>query len=356
MLFVFISHFGYVFFSDRAPLELRLSEIVGMVASPTFMVISGAMLGFLYSAGGHRFAWTRIVLMDRGLFLLTVGHLLIALAHWPMSGTLSDVLRWGFITDAIGLSIVVAALLITQLNPKSRLALAVALYSISWAWANSGQLEPGLLLWLRDSLVGHIDGLYYYYYNFPLLSWFSLYLASTVLGERIARIVLEGGLSNLARYLFQLVALGVIAVTALVACREAAKAGWLPSGLAGFVTYPFQKHPPAPAYFLTYATVGLTMLACLVALERNARLAPLIDLLATVGRNSLIVFVAQYFLFYTALYLLKLPMGPHWPFVLLGCAAIMIGVAVIWDRLNGNRFLTVGLQRAYRESREVASA
>ena len=48
MFFVLLSHFGFAFFpnqSDPLPTAMRF---IGMVASPTFMVLSGLILGFLY--------------------------------------------------------------------------------------------------------------------------------------------------------------------------------------------------------------------------------------------------------------------------------------------------------------------
>src|SRR5262247_2614707 len=63
-------------------------------------------------------------LTDRGLFLLTVGHILITVAHVIYRGSV----RWVFITDAVGFSMIAGAYLIDKMTARRRLVLAAALY------------------------------------------------------------------------------------------------------------------------------------------------------------------------------------------------------------------------------------
>ena len=75
MLFVLLSHFASVQFAMAAdaPLQQSLWR-VSMVASPTFVLISGMMMGFLYETRRSSFGPVRDKLVDRALFLLTIGH------------------------------------------------------------------------------------------------------------------------------------------------------------------------------------------------------------------------------------------------------------------------------------------
>jgi peptidoglycan/LPS O-acetylase OafA/YrhL len=48
MFFVLLSHFGFTFFPNQADPVPTAMRFAGMVASPTFMILSGLILGFLY--------------------------------------------------------------------------------------------------------------------------------------------------------------------------------------------------------------------------------------------------------------------------------------------------------------------
>src|SRR5262245_65843957 len=79
MLFVFLSHFGLIYFTDTNATLLALSQDIGRVATPTFMIISGVMAGYLFESR-QDFSGMRTKLRDRGLFYLVAGHLAITAA------------------------------------------------------------------------------------------------------------------------------------------------------------------------------------------------------------------------------------------------------------------------------------
>ena len=86
MLFVLLSHFSSAYFKGQPDrFWPALLYRIGMIASPTFTIVSGMLLGYLFSTTGSRFADIRTKLIDRSLFLLTVGHVLIAGAFWTQS-------------------------------------------------------------------------------------------------------------------------------------------------------------------------------------------------------------------------------------------------------------------------------
>jgi peptidoglycan/LPS O-acetylase OafA/YrhL len=47
MLFVLISHFSFTYFPDQLSVTPTVLRTIGMVASPTFMIINGLLIGFL---------------------------------------------------------------------------------------------------------------------------------------------------------------------------------------------------------------------------------------------------------------------------------------------------------------------
>src|SRR5215470_4219107 len=108
MVAAFVSHFAETYF-HRLHLRALTDTLwhVGMLASPTFLIISGCMLGLLYETHERDFARVRMRYLDRGLFLLTGGRLLIAIAHVPHTG-LAKIVDLGFVPDAIGFSFLVS--------------------------------------------------------------------------------------------------------------------------------------------------------------------------------------------------------------------------------------------------------
>jgi len=119
MLFVLLSHFGYSYFLNQRDLLPTSMRLVGMVASPTFAVISGLLIGFLYRTHANDFARLQIRFADRGLFLLSVGHLAILGAHvgWSRMSCL-------FLTDTIGVWMVLEPWLVARIRPRDRVATA----------------------------------------------------------------------------------------------------------------------------------------------------------------------------------------------------------------------------------------
>ena len=167
MLFVFLSHFGWVYFSQNgASAYLRVSALVGQVASPAFMIISGMMLGYLYRTSGGDFAGIRAKLIDRALFLLTIGRVFILIAHIPAAGGLWAALHWGFMTDAIAFSLIAGSILITLLEPKERILLAVGTFAVS-SWLTVSWHPHSKLLWVVQETLFGTTGLRHLVFIFP---------------------------------------------------------------------------------------------------------------------------------------------------------------------------------------------
>jgi len=343
MLFVFLAHFGWIYLQPLVPAQAGWASTIGMVASPTFMVISGMMLGFLYRKSGARFDGIRRTLIDRGLFLLTIGHVAIVVAHIAVSGSIAVAFTWGFITDAIGFSIVVGPLIITRLSPQARVVIALGLYMVSWlaiaAWAPNG----ALLGFFKETLFGNLEGNEHYFYNFPLVPWFCIYLLCSVLGERLATHYARGDRRAMSRLVLKATIACAALAALLIAYRLAADRGWAPAGeLVLALTGPRHKLPPSPAYFLSYSAIGLAIMWVLLEAERRGWFTRSLAVLALLGQSSLFVFVLQYYVFYTVIFLLPLPYTPLWPLILAAAAGLITLLAHLWLRQGYNRFITVG--------------
>ena len=129
MLLVFLSHFAQVFFGETSRGRIpNMFWRVGLMASPTFVIISGTLLGFLYAQSAEEFGPVQSNLIDRGLFLVTVGHALILGALLQYGHTA----RWLFMTDAIGISLIVGSLFVRRIGPSGRVVLGMMVYATSW--------------------------------------------------------------------------------------------------------------------------------------------------------------------------------------------------------------------------------
>src|SRR5882672_6741102 len=117
MFFVLLSHFAFNYFSGDDATG-NLMTIVGMIASPTFI-----LLGMYYRTRPRDFDRFRIIVTDRGLFLLTIGHLLVLLSHATYA------VRFVSITDAVGVCMLISPWLVATVSPRTRLLLALYAYA-----------------------------------------------------------------------------------------------------------------------------------------------------------------------------------------------------------------------------------
>src|SRR5215831_781836 len=196
MLFVLLSHFSFTYFptqSDLTPTTLRL---IGMIASPTFMIINGVLVGFLCQVRRDGFERLRMAFVDRGILLLTVGHVLILGSHvlWYTTRFLS-------ITDTVGICMIVGPWLASTVNPRNRLIMGLFLYALSWVATESWHPQSMLLKGIQETAFGSFNAVIYRY-AFPVLPWFGLDLASSVLGSRLGDLHLRGARVEMKVFVF----------------------------------------------------------------------------------------------------------------------------------------------------------
>ncbi len=359
MLLVFFAHFSDAFFrpfvsTDHHHPLLLLTRM----ASPAFMCISGLMLGILHHGKRDRFGSLRDRLIDRGLFLVLVGHPLLTVAMiwiWP---TWSDAVRVLFITDTIGFCLIVGSLLITRLGPGARVLVGAGLLFTHWVllmfWMPDSE---GPAWWAKVVLIGvwRPEGLTY---NFPPLPWLGLYLMASALGGTFARLYEEGKRRRLQITVFwtglAAISLGLFLKEVFAHSAELVSSASFADHLVslGFLT---QKMPPSPAYLAFYGGAALVMLSFLLAIEQTTVGRMFIRWAALFGRTSLACFVAQFYVYYVGVFLLPRPPVIFVPIYFLATVVLMRVIARVWDETNGNRLFTVGYPRIAQRWRSAKS-
>ncbi len=353
MMIVCFSHFGDAYFGplDANP-SLGVIRRLTLVATPTFMIISGMMLGLLYGRHEQSFGRLRDKLVDRGLFLLTVGHVIITPAHYFRAGnSWIGTTHYAFITDTIAFAAVIGPLLITRLNASTRVITGLALYVTSWVVALAWQPQIPALHVLKDLFVGP-NGQSPWKYTFPLLPWFGVYLGSSAIGTWLARQAAIGRFRDAART-FALAGAGAIAIAAVsytIARLTEATHAVASATVTGVhqLTSPLQKWPPGPGYLLAYGGAGLLVAATCIVVDDHPRLRAITTQLAVLGRTSLFIFVLQYYVYWVVILPLHLPYTPWWPAYYIVSMGLIFAAARAWDARGWNRYFTVGYADAGR--------
>jgi uncharacterized membrane protein len=360
MLFVCLAHFtnSYFFLNGQERIGDHLVAI-GMLASPTFVIVSGLVAGFLAVTRRSSFSDFRRKLIDRGLFLLLAGHVILAVS----GARFVRGYKVEYITDAIGFAILIGPWLVTKLAARSRVLLAVTIFAFDWCailfWAPSG----GITALAKQYLVGSVDGGRWQDSagGFALIPWFAVYVLGTVIGERVGSYY--AGKRPGAAHQF-LAKVGIASVMCAIAIRIGSAFLSRPAALftqahptlLHFLSV-YQKFPPGPIYLCFFGGAGMLLVATVLDAEHRGFAPWLLNQLAQLGQASFFVYVIQYYVYGVVLHALRLPYTPFWPLIFLFTIAQLALVAAAWNWKEGNRFLTVGLgallDRADRRRRDI---
>jgi uncharacterized membrane protein len=348
MLAVFIAHFGLFYLGlNGADALAVLAYQIGLFAAPAFVGVSGVMLGMLRAQQPEAFEGLRPKLVDRALFLLTVGHLLILAAHLPTIRHGTPI--WFFITDVLGVSIVLGCTLFHRLSATVRALLALVLFfgsiALNELWIPSSDVAG----FVKALFVGRTPG-ELREVVFPLVPWLGVYLAGTVVGDHAARWTASPG--RLARNLMGLglsaAVLGLV-LRPLLLLLARALGQELKEGVTR-VTSPMHSLPPSPAYVLFVGGLTLILLGAFAALEPRVRGWRSFRVLTGMGQNSLVLFIVQYFVYYVGFFYLRLPYSPLWPLILAASIGLIWVISTAWQARGWNKYLTVGLKALRRPS------
>ena len=341
MVFVCLSHFGLEYFRRLdEPSIAKALYMVGMIGSPTFMLISGIMLGLLYETRRASFRQHRMLLADRALFMLTVGHILIMVACAPRMESLSETLQRGYITDALAVALLLGPTLVAHMSRRARSILALILFAGGWLlairWTSANAFDQVVRYLLVGSYPNELP------HNFPVLPWLAVYVAASVLGQWIGAQLAMGQQRKVER---TLLAWGGAAITVVVLYKLCQWTFAFPSApLLAVLGSPWNKLPPSPAYLLIYGGLGLSLVAAALFVDRRKLIQPLFKWATLIGRASLLVFILQFYVYYGLLLSLNLPYTPLWPLVFVASLVGITGIAKVWDDGANNRYLTVGLR------------
>jgi len=316
---------------------------VAKIATPSFLLISGAMAGLLSQSSRLDILRRRLLL--RGLFLLTGGHALVSLAEAHRDGGFIHTLGSATIVDDIGLATTLAAIAIPLLAPpqvRTRIAVAsgiafIAIWVVVLGWTPP-HLSAGATL--EAALFGGSpsDG-EPFSYSGPTLQYIAIYALGLPLGSLLGKV----RHSDLSGRTFERMLLGV--ALALFSCtillkglRYVCAAVWKAPPEWLLVTSEIgQKHPPSPAYLAFYAACSLVILAGLsyAARRDSVFLQYLVRWFSVLGRASLFIFIVQYFLYWTLPDLLGITPGPTAPLVFVCNIGIAWILAKLWTFANG---------------------
>jgi uncharacterized membrane protein len=276
-------------------------SFVSHVASPMFFVISGAMVGYLYSARPDAFDRIRATLARRALFFLTVGHLLILGVHARSMADLTGSARMLFVTDTIAIALLVSPRLL-GIRPRYRLIGAALTYVASTALVFLWDPHGLVLRIVKDTLIG-AEGPGFWQYNVPVLPWLAVHAAGTVLGARLAGTLIG---KTRMRFESQLAAVGCAIATAGVATRFSCQVlldhvlsgSGRPAAVVRALSSPWQRVPPSPVHMLLFGGMALIAIATVFTVERLGLFAKLLGWLSVLGKTSAFVFILQFYVFY----------------------------------------------------------
>jgi uncharacterized membrane protein len=359
MLVVFLAHFADAYYAAHPRHQLFI--LVTRVASPAFIFLSGVMLGLLHQRHLDDFGATRERFIDRGLFLLLIGHPLLMGGMFFRSPRWVDTLEVMFITDTIGVCLIIGAWLVPHLGARARLLLGAGSLFLAWVLVIAWDPRPHSdAWWAKDILTAdwRADGLPY---KFPLLPWFGLYLMGSSAGSVAAEQL--GDASNRRRLRRILLAMagvsGVLAFGVRLAMRQVAAMlppGDYATGLRQLASVT-EKLPPGPGYVLFYGGMAMVMFWAILLIEDTAAGRAYNRWAALFGRCSLVCFIAQFYVYYTGVFVLPKPPEVLAPLYFALTVALLRLSAVLWQRRGLNRVITVGFPKmvaAWHASRAPA--
>jgi uncharacterized membrane protein len=305
---------------------------LGLVATPTFLLVSGFICAYLASARDTPGA-TRWQLIDRAAFLLVVVHVALGASSIAWASIPGPVIGSFYVTDAVAVGLLVATWAAFQ-DAKHVAALGVLLFVSAWIVSmfleRSTDGDSPLARLLFGLHGGARPGVTFIV---PLVPYLGIFLLGVAGGRAYADRVREVSIERLARFCFTL---GLVAAVVGVGLK-----------IAG-IAEPRQKIPPSLAYLLTFGGLGVSGAGLVFALEARGIARGLVSMLATLGRVSLVTFVSQAWLFFLLSRVWRGEPSPAlWLAVFPLTVAIVWLIAAAWDRRGLNRRLTLGLRRPH---------
>jgi uncharacterized membrane protein len=353
MFFIGVSHISFYLINDSGVLATH-ARAIGFVATPNFLLMSGLACGYQLAHAPTTVTALRSV--DRGLFAVLVGHLLVtaSIVYMVPPGTAFEHI---VITDSIGALLCMAPLL-KHASAQRLLWVGAAvfalssLFALSWHPATGAQILLGaLLLSVNDGGMPDIG------WTSPTLPYMGIFLVGAGLGKLIYDCRREGRAEALSVRLAVAGSVAIVAALAVNVGRHFVKpllmSHFAPKNWADVVLTTINiRHdaPPTLTYGLFYGGIGIALVGFLGMLPRrepDTFLVRMVRLAAVIGRASFVSYVAQQWL---------IDFIPIWvgfdswltpatcPIYLVLTTLIMFWVARVWGNWKANRYMTLGLK------------
>ena len=350
IVMVCVSHVRHHFLDW--PVVYATLTSVTRVATPTFLFLSGFVAAYVLAS---RRAGARTAVIDRGLAVLLIGHLLLNLAQLTEITFAQWLLGRVTMTDAIGICLIIGALC-ARFPPQVLLIAGSTLVALCGPLASLLSRDEALAgHYVVSALLGTANdsrGLH----DAALAPCLGMFLIGMALSK--SSLSLTGHPDRLARKLFVvgITAIGVVFLAGFLWHSLRGISGDPIGSIRGTALLrqalnPFAKMPPSPAYIVFYGGAALMLAAACLAQRPRIALEPVVRWTATLGRASLLCFVVQDWLLRGLPLLLGLDeyRAPlFWVSYLIATLVVLRWLARHWDARGANRFLSVGLKRLHR--------
>ena len=343
MIFVFLAHFlEYYLTSNSMVSQFWIIWMVIKIASPTFMLISGITLGYLFSLKKDNFSSIKRKFIDKGMFLILIAHIVILLTWLPFLGSFAHgSLRVLFITDTIGICLIAGPFLVRLLSPSTRIMAAILIYGVSWLFVTQGNFENIFLEAITETFFG--NGPSFYFDCFPVFPWLSIYFVGTVIGERVHFYNHRGIKGGISKLFFKLGVASLfisLIIKILFHFLKSSDSLFRSDSIERFLNFS-QKNPPGLLYFLIYGGAGLVILAILDKLIELKLFNKIIQNLEIIGKTSLFAFVIQYFMYFSVMVWINPSYSVVWPLLFFFTAFLNFGAIYFWYKRGFNKYITV---------------
>jgi uncharacterized membrane protein len=273
-------------------LQFLHAALIGTVG---FMTVSGMLAGYLLERSPAKAARTVLRYRRQAIKLILIAHplLLLALYAWKRAGGVPPDLigRTWFITDTLAIVFLAVVPFIARVPPRVRLALGVTCLFVGRLLYVLRPAQSGFGLLIVDALAGaDTHARHILYEDYPLLSVTGIFLIGSWIGRQFLDAERAADLRSFAdRFrrtfpLLLLITTGCLVVWAIL--RHGPQ-----TPLRAFF-YPDLYFTTYPAYLAT--VLGL---ACLILYRGRA--GSLESFIAVFGRNSLFIYVVQYYVMQT---------------------------------------------------------
>jgi uncharacterized membrane protein len=314
------------------------------------ILFSGALLGYLHAV--HRTGFPRIgwFAVDKALFLLTGAHLVLMGANLLGGTPVGETVRLLYFTVMLAGCMLLGSLLVPRTSLVTRLAMAPALLIGSWALTQLWEPTGFAPLLVKEVLFGLRGGeSAFWALSYPILPWFSLYLAGTGMGEWLGRPGSSGSEEREPRETsrwFVVIGVGAIAGAIAIAAvpwvlREAFQLP-VPGALVRFTSL-YQRTPPSAAHLLLFSGIALILTAGVLSLRGRGPLHRVVEAFETLGRTWVLVFILHSYAYFGILVHWIPGSVGAWAVQCVLSLAVILGIATLWDRGSLNRFLTLGI-------------